>query len=116
MNDELRNAGLKDKLRYYFGLPRRLLALKVVGNSMSPSITADDVILYDPVAVIEVGDIVLTAHPFMQSVKIVKRVAKIGADSEVTLTGDNPAESTDSRTFGAVSVESIIGKVVCRLQ
>jgi nickel-type superoxide dismutase maturation protease len=114
MKNGLRKANWKDSLRFYIGFPDPLLAIKVSGNSMSPAINADEVMLYDPSARLEVGDIVLTAHPFMQSVKIVKRIAEIDADGMVTLAGDNPAESTDSRTLGKIPIKSIKGRIVCK--
>lgn len=114
MKYELRKANWKDKMRVYLGLSNRLLALKVAGNSMSPVINDGDVVLYDPSSKIDVGDIVFSAHPFMQSVKIVKRVMYIDANGLATLAGDNPAESTDSRTLGAIPIESIQGRIVCK--
>ena len=65
---------------------------------------------------IDVGDIILAEHPYKSSVKIIKRIAEIESDGKLQLIGDNPAQSTDSRTFGAVSIESIVGRVVCRLK
>ena len=114
MKHELRNATIKDKLRYYLGYPRRLFALKVAGNSMSPTIKDGAFLLYDPFVNIQIGDIVLSAHPLMHSVKIVKRVAKIASDGMVTLAGDNQYESTDSRTLGAIPIKSIQGRIVCK--
>lgn len=115
MNDELRKAKWKDKIRLYFGLSGSLLAIKIAGNSMSPVINDGDVVLYDPSAKIEVGDIVFAAHPFMQSVKIVKRVTHIDASGSATLAGDNPAESTDSRTLGSIPIKLIQGRIICKL-
>jgi nickel-type superoxide dismutase maturation protease len=83
---------------------------------MSPSIAANDVVLYERSQRIEVGDIVLIQHPFMQSVKVVKRVEQLEPDRMVILVGDNPAESTDSRTLGSFPIKSIKGRVVCKLQ
>ncbi len=44
---------------------------------------------------------------------LIKRVAKI-EDDQIFVEGDNKYESTDSRNFGAVSMENVIGKVVYR--
>ncbi len=116
MINKLRAANWKDKIRLYLAFPSRLWALKVAGHSMSPTINDGEVVLYGPTVNVEVGDIVFTPHPFMQSVKIVKRVAKINADGMLLLIGDNPAESTDSRTLGSFPIKSIQGRVVCRLK
>lgn len=82
---------------------------------MSPTLNSGDAVLVDTRANINVGDIVLADHPYKSSVTILKRVAEISADGRISLTGDNQAESTDSRTFGPVSIKSIIGRVECRL-
>ena len=116
MKRELQKADWQDKLRVYFGFPSRLFALKVAGNSMSPTINDLDIVLYERTKKIDTGDIILLEHPYMQSVKIVKRVVKIEMDGRLTLAGDNPVESTDSRAFGTVSLESIIGKVTSKLK
>lgn len=115
MRQELRTSDWKDRLGVYFGLPKRLFALKVAGNSMSPTINDLDVVLYERTKNVDIGDIVLLEHPYMQSVKIVKRVIEVNPNGRLTLAGDNPTESTDSRAFGTVSLESILGKVTSKL-
>ena len=62
------------------------------------------------------GDIVLAEHPYKQGVKMIKRVIAIDGDGRYSLAGDNPDESTDSRTFGTLPIEQIVGKAVCRLK
>jgi nickel-type superoxide dismutase maturation protease len=66
-----------------------------------------------------VGDIVTLWHPTQPGLKIVKRIAQSHHDSDITrdryfVQGDNPAESTDSRHFGWIDADQIIGKVLCR--
>ena len=81
---------------------------------MAPTISDGENVLYDPWPKVKAGDIVFTPHPFIQSVKILKRVSKIDTDGNMTLVGDNETESTDSRTFGAISIKSTQGRVVCK--
>ena len=88
----------------------------VEGNSMLPTLKNGDAILIKTGAKCAVGDIVLAQHPFKQSVKIVKRIERIDAAEKYFLVGDDPAESTDSRAFGAVSLKLIKGKAICRLK
>ena len=83
---------------------------------MAPTLVDGDAILITPHARIAVGDIVLARHPYKQSVKILKRVDKINADGSCDLAGDNPDQSTDSRTFGPIPSKDILGKAVCRLK
>lgn len=111
MKNDLRKRTWKDWFRLFF---RKLRQIRVDGNSMAPTLNHGDVVLYDPWPAVEVGDIVFTSHPFMQSVKIMKRIGQIDSDDNVTLIGDNESESTDSRTFGTVSIKSIKGRVVCK--
>ena len=45
-----------------------------------------------------------------KSVFLVKRVVAVH-DDRVELGGDNPQESTDSRQFGAVPLQRLVGRV-----
>lgn len=56
----------------------------------------------------KVGDIVVIKQ---EGKEIVKRVQKV-LDREVIIHGDNKEGSTDSRHFGPVEMEQIVGKVV----
>jgi nickel-type superoxide dismutase maturation protease len=58
---------------------------------------------------IQVDDVVLCHHPYQELV-LVKRVKQIEGDY-LFLVGDNPSQSTDSRHFGMVEREQIIGTV-----
>ena len=93
----------------------RLEAYRVDGDSMLPTLKDGDAVMIATSQSISPGDIVLAKHPYKQSVKVLKRVEKIDDAGRFSLIGDNPAESTDSRTFGTVPIEYIYGKAVCRL-
>lgn len=82
---------------------------------MRPTLNDGEVVLIARCVELEVGDIVLAAHPYKQSVSMLKRVAAIDENGRLELRGDNLGESTDSRTFGTVPIEYIKGKAVCRL-
>ena len=112
MRVEFRPPNWTERLLYFAG---RRIAFLVQGDSMSPALNDGDTVLVRPRVDINVGDIVLADHPYRSSVTMLKRVARIEADGRVTLVGDNEVESTDSRTFGPVSIKSIIGRVECRL-
>ncbi len=83
---------------------------------MLPTLKDGDAVLINPNARLQVGDIVLANHPYKKSVKILKRIREFADNGDLFLIGDNAAESTDSRTFGLVSLEYIKGKVTCRLK
>jgi nickel-type superoxide dismutase maturation protease len=113
MENKLPEAGWKEKLLFYLGRRRAIL---VEGDSMLPNLKNGDGILIDPDAEIAAGDIIIAKHPFKKSVILLKRLAEIDENGNYFLVGDNPSESTDSRTFGAVSAKHILGKAVCRLK
>ncbi len=94
----------------------RLTGFRVAGNSMKPTLADGDIVLLSPSKEFRTGDIVLARHPFKQSVKILKRIESIMSNGNYFLAGDDPAESTDSRSFGAIHAKDIIGKVVCLLK
>lgn len=60
----------------------------------------------------EVGDVVLSAHPYISNMQLIKQVQNRNNDGSLYLLGLNPSESTDSRAFGAVPRCLIKGKVV----
>lgn len=59
----------------------------------------------------QAGDVVLVRRP-EADVLIVKRVDHITSDGRMFLRGDGVV-STDSRDFGAVPPDAIVGVVVC---
>lgn len=60
------------------------------------------------------GDIAAVRDPRHPARTIVKRVESVAADGSVTVAGDNPEWSTDSRHFGAVPRSLIVGRVIYR--
>ncbi len=86
-----------------------ILKFKVSGNSMLPTLKEGQDILvwcwfYNP----EVGDIVALKKSGKEMVKRIS--ARTGG--KFFCLGDNPKESTDSRSFGAITQNEIIGKVI----
>jgi len=109
---DLRSATFWDKLMLAIG---RRTPFVVEGDSMLPTLKSGQTIIADRGANISIGDIVLAAHPFKKSVKMIKRVESIKSDGRCVLAGDNPEASSDSRAFGSISRDDILGKVVCIL-
>ena len=58
----------------------------------------------------EVGDIVVARHPFVSDRLLLKRLQSVEG-SFMTLTGDNASKSTDSRSLGPISKNSLVGVV-----
>ena len=57
------------------------------------------------------GHVVIASDPRAPEREIVKRVDHIDIHGASWLLGDNPADSTDSRHFGAVPGELVTGRV-----
>jgi len=58
------------------------------------------------------GDVVLVRHPYRADLRLVKRVVAVGTAGRIELAGDNPEESTDSRDFGPVPRDLVLGRVL----
>jgi nickel-type superoxide dismutase maturation protease len=85
---------------------------------MAPLLQPGDEVLVDPRAYKQaaprVGDIVVSQHPYRVDMRLVKRITAILKDGRCLLEGDNPSDSTDSRSFGAVAPQQILGQVISR--
>ncbi len=81
---------------------------------MKPNIQSGDLIIYSTGAqeIIKVlkGSIVVLNNPLNPSSLIVKRIHDINSRG-IEIRGDNPSSSIDSRQFGLINPESIIGVV-----
>lgn len=80
---------------------------------MLPSLAPGDRLLVLKSPVLEEGDLVALFDPDDEERLLVKRVATLGA-LEVEVLGDNPGASRDSRQFGSVPREKVLGRVVYR--
>jgi nickel-type superoxide dismutase maturation protease len=90
--------------------PRRFV---VAGDSMLPTLRPGDRLLVARIGHAKQGDIVVVRDPRSASRLICKRV--VSADARhIVVRGDNPDASTDSRAFGPVPVEWVVGRVLRR--
>lgn len=88
----------------------------VEGRSMLPTFEPGDRLLVVRLPrwwPLRPGDVVALADPGVPDRLLVKRVSATGA-RRVTVTGDNLAESTDSRSFGPVDRGEVWGRVCYR--
>ena len=88
--------------------------LRVVGNSMEETLSEGDLIIYKKINPknidLEIGDIVVASHPKLKSKLIIKRIYRI-YQNKFDLRGDNFLSSTDSREWGLLELDLIVGKV-----
>ena len=101
-----------DLLLFFLGR-RRLF--EVQGPSMLPGLKPGQRLLVKPhrldQPLPQIGSIVVCRHPSKPDMVITKRLSE-RTDQQLDLRGDNPEASTDSRHFGPVPVESLIGEVM----
>jgi nickel-type superoxide dismutase maturation protease len=94
------------------GLPIRIF--RVADHSMEPSLNQGDYIFVNGVSQnVRVNDVVVIRHP-NKNIYIVKRVKKIQGD-RFYLLGDNTKSSEDSRKFGALRRDGLVGKLIFKL-
>jgi nickel-type superoxide dismutase maturation protease len=93
---------------------RRIDVAEVRGRSMAPTLLPGDrLVLVRPARSLRVGDVVVAPDPRSATRELIKRVAAFDRFG-VTLRGDNPAFSTDARTFGTVPPAAIGWRVAWR--
>ena len=113
MSQSLPDATFKEIILWLLGKRKRL---RITGASMQPLLQPGEEILIDINAyqktTPKIGDIIVTFHPYIPKFPIVKRIISI-ENGKCFLEGDNKLDSTDSRTYGAIKLDRIIGKVIC---
>lgn len=82
---------------------------------MVPTLQPGQYVLYEPEATPTVGEIVVARHP-SRSIEIVKRVSAVDPIGLIELRSDNPAAGTDSRTFGRIDADDVLGRVTISLE
>lgn len=85
----------------------------VVGDSMAPTYRAGDWVLVRRTRRVRPGDVIAAPDPRDPRRLLVKRIAATRPGGW-HVEGDNAQASTDSREFGPVAPDTVIGKVVAR--
>ena len=93
-----------------------LRRVAVNGDSMRPALEPGDRLLVVRFARLrpKPGDVVAVVDPREPNRVLVKRVDSVDTDGRLRVAGDNPAASTDSRTFGAVDADLVLGRAIYR--
>jgi mitochondrial inner membrane protease subunit 1 len=88
--------------------------VSVRGVSMRPTLDPGDRLLAIRGLALHPGDLALVRDPRRPDRTMVKRVTAVGEDSSIEVLGDNAPASTDSRHFGPVPADLVVGRVVYR--
>ncbi|MEU2115765.1 nickel-type superoxide dismutase maturation protease [Streptomyces sp. NPDC016459] len=86
---------------------------EVTGVSMVPTLLHGDQLLVQYGARLRPGNVAVLRHPLQQDLLIVKRLIE-RRDGGWWVLGDNPDAEGDSRVFGAVPPELVLGRVRAR--
>jgi len=86
----------------------------VEGQSMAPALSPGEHLLVRWGAKVAVGDVVVAVRPDRPSLLVVKRAVRAEA-GRWWLEGDNAEASDDSRVFGLVRSDEVVGRVVARI-
>lgn len=87
-----------------------LTRVRIVGPSMEPTLANGEWWVVRRTANPRPGDVVLLVHPGRPDLRMVKRIDHATQDGWWVV-GDNPASSDDSRAFGPVPPELILGRL-----
>ncbi|GAC1330467.1 MAG: hypothetical protein NVSMB13_18540 [Mycobacteriales bacterium] len=91
----------------------RWSVVAVSGPSMEPTLRTGDVVVVRR-GDVRVGDVVVASFLARPDRLVVKRATRRYDDGSWELTGDNPAASHGSETFGPVPPQDVVGRVVWR--
>nr|BEK68106.1 hypothetical protein KPHV_53330 [Kitasatospora purpeofusca] len=89
--------------------------IDVAGDSMVPTLRDGDQLLVRYGARIRPGAVVVFRHPFQQNLLVVKRADGRRPKGWWLLSDNRPVDS-DSRSYGAVPDELVLGRVLLRLR
>jgi nickel-type superoxide dismutase maturation protease len=90
-----------------------LTAVRIAGPSMEPALHSGDWWLVRTVGRSRPGDVLLLRHPARPDLLVVKRAVRREPDGW-WVEGDNAEWSDDSRGFGAVPPDRVIGCLLLR--
>lgn len=92
---------------------RRFRRIEITGESMAPALEPGDRVVVVRAGRPRTGDIVACVDPRDPNRTMVKRVVA-GVGPGYTVLGDNSDASTDSRHFGPIDADLIIGRLIFR--
>ncbi|MFY9326292.1 MAG: S26 family signal peptidase [Candidatus Nanopelagicales bacterium] len=91
-------------------MAKKYIPVRVLGDSMRPTVLTGDFLMVKRTLQYRIGDLVVVQLAEQQ---LVKRIVDANAE-QVWLSGDNVKASDDSRKFGWIEKNQIVGKVLFR--
>ena len=92
-----------------------VMRFKIEDRSMEPAFKPRDYVIANKLAYIlgnpSKGDVVVIKHPKEKNKFLIKRISLVTNSDEYYVIGDNKNFSQDSRHFGSIKKNLIIGKV-----
>ena len=82
--------------------------VRIVGPSMEPALRNGDWWVVRRTRRIRVGQVVAVVHPNRPDLMVVKRVVR-QSEAGLWIEGDNADASDDSRAFGTIPREAVVG-------
>lgn len=107
----IKKTGLKDLFLWTMGQRQRF---QVQGDSMEPLLKEGDQILTQQKESYSTGDLVVFRHPIQSNLILIKKIVK-KANENYEVLGLNEKKSSDSRHFGPLSKNHILGHVTSML-
>ncbi len=93
---------------------------EIKDRSMEPQFREGDFVIASSLSYIlklpKVGDVVVARHPSKREMVVITRIAERTCDGRYVLVGDNASFSTESREFGPVAQNDIIGEVLLHVK
>lgn len=97
-----------------------IMRFKVEDRSMEPTFKEGDYVLVNKLSYLfknpSKDDVVVLTHPKEKNRILIKRITLVTTSGEYYVVGDKRIYSQDSRHFGPVKKDSIIGKVWIHLK
>ena len=92
-----------------------IMRFKIEDRSMEPTFKSGDYVFVNKLAYAfgnpSKGDVIVFKHPKEKDRFLIKRISLITNSDEYFVVGDNKSYSRDSRHFGPIKKNMIIGKV-----
>lgn len=87
-----------------------IIVRRVHGHSMVPILPPQTVVVgISWLRKFNTGDVVIFEHHGKEKIK---RIQEVLGDGSLFVVGEHPETSTDSRHFGAIDPESVLGRIV----